>query len=182
MGLTLTAPERALLSTLCRPAWIALGLTNDLYSIDKETEAAREMGESHVSNALWVMMRQHALSADKAKALCRRQIRDCVAQYVETVRATNARTDVSHDLKVFVEAIQYVLSGNLVWTRGAPRYNPDATYNEHQLEWMRNGVPETVEPAEKEEECERPAATGLSSRLFLIIEGSVRVLRRVLWL
>ncbi|KAK0704456.1 isoprenoid synthase domain-containing protein [Lasiosphaeris hirsuta] len=141
MGLTIPDTEHELRSQLCRPAWVALGLTNDLYSLDKETEAAKAMGESHVCNAVWVMMREHSLDKKLAKELCRQKIKESVAEYVKIVKETAQRSDISHDLRIFVEAIQYILSGNLIWTRGAPRYHPAATYNSRQLGWMAMGTP-----------------------------------------
>lgn len=187
MGLTIPDHEHELRSQLCRPAWVALGLTNDLYSLEKERKAAKEMGEAHVSNALWVMMRQHSISEDEAVKLCRQKIRDSVAEYVKIVRETKNRTDISRDLRIFVEAIQYILSGNLVWTRGAPRYNPGATYNARQLYWMANGTPK----AHGEEECEKPESSGILYRAFQTIGagilgafgvlGAIRFLLRVIY-
>lgn len=145
MGLDCPGHEAELRSKLCNPAWAALGLTNDLWSFTKESKAAKEMGESHVCNALWVMMREHSINEKEAEQLCREKIKKYVAEYVEIVHHTMKRTDVSRDLRIFVEAIQYILSGNLAWTRGAPRYHPDATYNGRQLDWMTNGTPKTVQ-------------------------------------
>lgn len=145
MGLTIPDHETELRSQLCRPAWAALGLTNDLWSLEKERKAAKDMGEAHVCNALWVMMHEHSISEEEAEQLCRQKIREYVAEYVEIVRETMKRTDISRDLRIFVEAIQYILSGNLQWTRGAPRYHPDATYNARQLDWIANGTPKVLE-------------------------------------
>ncbi|KAH8896132.1 terpenoid synthase [Thozetella sp. PMI_491] len=142
LSLSIPEAEVELRSQLCRPAWIALGLTNDLYSLWKERDAAEEMGEASVCNALWVMMREHSISEKEAERLCRQKIAQHVAEYAQVVQDTSKRQDISRDLRVFVEAIQYVLSGNLQWTRGAPRYHPELTYNARQLDWMANGVPE----------------------------------------
>jgi hypothetical protein len=164
MGLNLSDHEQELRSQLCRPAWVALGLTNDLYSLDKERKAAKEMGEGHVCNALWVIMREHNVDEEAAARLCRQKISESVAEYAETVRRTRERADVSRDLRIFVEAIQYILSGNLAWTRGAPRYNPGATYNARQLDWMANGTPgspgsqDTKRPKRRASSTERALA------------------------
>lgn len=141
MGLNIPESEHELRSQLCRPAWVALGLTNDLYSIDKERAAAKVMGEDHVCNAVWVAQHEHGLGEDEAKELCRQKTKENVAEYMRIVRQTCRRTDISKDLRIFVEAIQYILSGNIVWTLGAPRYHPAKTYNPRQLEWMTNGTP-----------------------------------------
>lgn len=141
MGLTITDAEHELLGQLCRPAWIALGLTNDLWSIDKESKAAKESGETHVCNALWVMMCEQKIDETEAKVRCRQLIKDNVAQYVQTVKEATTRTDPSRDVRIFLEGVQYIISGNLAWTKGAPRYHPTAVYNARQLDWMMNGTP-----------------------------------------
>ncbi|KAF4978237.1 hypothetical protein FZEAL_5342 [Fusarium zealandicum] len=176
MGLRIPEEEHELRSQLCRPAWVALGLTNDLYSFDKELEAANQIGEAHVCNALWVMMREQSVGRHQAKQLCRQMIQDNVAQYVETVRVTKARTDVSRDLKIFAEAVQYILSGNAVWTLGAPRYNPGTTFNAKQLEWMTHGTPPRLRA-----EGKRPSATLRDSRsVFPALNAGLQALIRAL--
>jgi hypothetical protein len=139
MGLGIPAHEHELRSELCRPAWVALGLTNDLYSIDKERAAAEGIGEDHVCNAVWVVQHEYGLTEEEAKELCRQKTKDNVAQYLRTVEEISRQTDVSKDLRIFVESVQYILSGNIVWTLGAPRYHPEKTHNTRQLNWMASG-------------------------------------------
>ncbi|KXX73481.1 Fusicoccadiene synthase [Madurella mycetomatis] len=178
MGLNILDDEQELLSQLCRPAWIALGLTNDLYSLWKERRAAAEMGETHVSNAVCVVMREHSISEDMAYELCRQKIRESVAAYAENMRWTVAQTDeLSRDVRAFVEGIQYIISGNLVWSRGVPRYNPDTTYNARQLHWMANGTPKTVSEG-KQEAGEKQEGTCLLCRLLRTASEALWVLYR----
>ncbi|GAB1310754.1 hypothetical protein MFIFM68171_00964 [Madurella fahalii] len=178
MGLNILDEEQELLSQLCRPAWVALGLTNDLYSLWKERKAAAEMGEAHVSNAVWVMMREHSISEDAANELCRQKIRENVAVFAANVRQTLAQTDeLSRDVRIFVEGVQYIISGNLVWTLGAPRYNPGATYNARQLDWMANGTPKTVGNREQEASA-KPEATVWLYRLPQAVGEALWVLYR----
>ena len=63
--------------------------------------------------------------------------------YRKIVKDTNDRDDVSVDLKRYLEALLYSLSGNLVWSLECPRYHRWASYNERQLDWMKNEVPQT---------------------------------------
>jgi hypothetical protein len=177
MALNMPDHESELRSQLCRPAWIALGLTNDLYSLEKEKEAAKTMGESHVCNALWVIMQEHNISDEEAKQLCCEKISENVAKYVETVREARTRTDISRELRIFVEAIQYIISGNLVWTRGAPRYNLGVTYNARQLDWMMNGTPKSAE----NDRGERKTGSRILQRAFWLIgAGTVAATARIL--
>ncbi|KAK2590016.1 hypothetical protein QQS21_012304 [Conoideocrella luteorostrata] len=135
MGLVLEEHEQEALTRLCRPAWVALGLTNDLFSMEKERKAADVIGESHICNALWVMMQEHSIDECDAKLLCRQKIKESTREYTETVRLTKHELPSLHQ-RVFAEAVQYILSGNVVWTTGAPRYNPGIAYSTHQLECM----------------------------------------------
>ncbi len=86
-------------------------------------------------------MGEHSITADEAKILCRAKIKDAVAEYVQVVRETRIRTDLSLDLRKYVEALQYSLSGNVVWSLTCPRYHPEVSFNSRQLQWMESGVP-----------------------------------------
>ena len=141
-GMAITIPEEEMDSCreLMRYAWMAAGLTNDLFSWQKEYEASRRNGQPDVVNAIWVLMGEHSISVDEAKELCRSKIKDCVAKYRIVVEDTKKRTDLSLDLRKYVEAMQYSLSGNVVWSLLCPRYHAEANYNELQLSRMKYGV------------------------------------------
>lgn len=130
---------------LCRelmaPAWIAVGLQNDLWSWPKERDAAEKQGRGHVINALWVLMQEHKTDVDGAEQICRRLIKENVAKYLQVVRASKDNDSLSKDLRKYINAMQYSISGNVVWSLSCPRYNPDISFNKQQLEWMYHGVP-----------------------------------------
>lgn len=140
MAITIPEEEMDSCRELMRYALIAAGLTNDLFSWQKEYEASRRNGQPDVVNAIWVLMREHSISVDEAKDLCRSKIKDCVAKYRVVVEDTKKRTDLSLDLRKYVEAGQYSLSGNVVWSLLCPRYHAGANYNELQLSRMKHGV------------------------------------------
>jgi Terpene synthase family 2, C-terminal metal binding len=144
MGITIPDEEMEICQQLCYPAWVCAGLTNDLFSWQKEYEAAARLGQPNVVNAIWVMMVEHGISAEEAKDICRQKIKDHITQFVQIVKETKKRTDLSLDLRRYVEALQYSLSGNVVWSLECPRYHPEASHNKKQLDWMKNGVPETI--------------------------------------
>lgn len=141
MGLTIPEGELHRAHELANVAYLNLGLTNDLYSYQKEYETARAMGEDHVVNIISVLMEEHNVSEEEARAMCREKIKQTVVDYRETVRLTHARTDVSTGTKRYVEALLYSLSGNLVWSIDCPRYHSWSSYNERQLDRMQNGIP-----------------------------------------
>jgi hypothetical protein len=156
MGITIPEEEMEICQELTRPAWIAVGLQNDLYSWPKEKEAAERHGRTHVVNAIWVLMREHNLSVEDAEILCRKLIKDWVTEYVQIVRKNKDNQSISIDLCKYIEAMQYSISGNVAWSLACPRYHPTASFNKAQLEWMQNGVPEMGKRKARDESVARP--------------------------
>ena len=145
-GMALTIPEHEadLCKELVRPAFAALSLTNDLFSWEKERDAAERHCYPHVVNAIWVLMREHSITELEAQKLCREKIGENVDKSVRVCRETRENFAISLDLRKYVEAIQYSMSGNLVWSIYCPRYHPEALYNEEQcsmMEKMTTGQP-----------------------------------------
>ena len=81
---------------------------------------------------------------DDAKALCRKKIKENVAEYVHVVERNKMRTDLSLDLRKYIESLQYSLSGNVVWSLRCPRYHPEISYSKSQQEYMTNGIPRSL--------------------------------------
>ncbi|KAH7026801.1 fusicoccadiene synthase [Macrophomina phaseolina] len=148
MGIRIPEHEVDRCRELMRPAWIAAGLTNDLFSWPKEHEAAKRRGEKHVVNAIWVLMQERSCGAEEAQQICRKMIKEAVAEYVQIVRSATADESLSSDLRKYIVAMQYSISGNVVWSLTCPRYNPGVSFNERQLAWMQDGVPESAESSD----------------------------------
>lgn len=123
MALTIPEEELALCSKLVRPGFAALSLTNDLYSWEKELAAAKNEGLEHVVNGIWVIMQEQSVSEKEAKTICRAKIIGYVADFLRVVEDTKVNYNISEDLRIYVEAIMYSLSGNLVWSIYCPRYH-----------------------------------------------------------
>ncbi|KAK8061886.1 Fusicoccadiene synthase [Apiospora phragmitis] len=123
-GMALTIPEQDIPACmeLARSGYAALGLTNDLYSWDKEREAARSLGQSYVFNAIWVIMKEHGVGEEEAKRMCSGEIQKYVRQYRQDVREAGAHMRLAKDTKTYLEAVMYSISGNLVWSIDCPRY------------------------------------------------------------
>ncbi|KAK3177241.1 hypothetical protein OEA41_008570 [Lepraria neglecta] len=141
MGISIPEEELDLCHELANTAYLNLGLTNDLYSWQKEYETAVAMGQDYVVNVISVLMEEHSISEEEAKAICREKIKVTIVDFRKIVKDTNERIDVSVELKMYLEALLYSLSGNLVWSLECPRYHRWASYNERQLDWMKNGIP-----------------------------------------
>lgn len=106
-----------------RSAYAALGLTNDLYSWDKERKASKLAGQDYVFNAIWVIMEEDQTDEEHAKEICKEQIRMYIAQFVEVVKEAKTDSTLSSDLRLYLEALLYSYSGNLAWSIFCPRYN-----------------------------------------------------------
>lgn len=80
-GMALTIPdcEYDLCMELARPGYIALGLVNDLYSWEKEREAAQRAGQDYVFNAIWVAMRERSAGEAEAWDICCKEVLNVIA-------------------------------------------------------------------------------------------------------
>jgi ophiobolin F synthase len=116
------------------PALVTASLVNDLFSFEKERN------DTNVQNAVLVVMREHGCSEEDVREICQERIRVENAKYVRVVRDTRTRTDLSDDVKRYIEVMQYTLSGNVAWSSQCPRYNAGAKWNELQLLRAEHGV------------------------------------------
>ncbi|KAL7929436.1 isoprenoid synthase domain-containing protein [Trichoderma chlorosporum] len=123
MALTIPDEEYDLCMELARPGYAVLGLTNDLYSWEKERQTAEKAGQGYVFNAIWVIMNEQRVSEDEAKAICAEEIRHYATMFRRNVDETKDNMALSRDLRAYIEAVMYSCSGNLVWSIYCPRYN-----------------------------------------------------------
>ena len=113
-GCAISIPEKEeeICKKLMLPAVIAASLTNDLFSYEKEFEAAQSTGSLSITNALWVLMNEHSITLEAAKLLCRARIKEEVAKYVQILQTLIHRNDLCSDSKRYIELMQYSVSGN----------------------------------------------------------------------
>ena len=137
MALTVPEHETDLCEQLRRPTFYAIILTNDLFSWEKERAEAAKDANTPLVNAIWVLMREHSITEPEAQELCREKIKECVAESVRVFEDTKRDLDISLELRQYVEAQQYALSGNLVWSIHCPRYNPEVSLNDDQYAMMK---------------------------------------------
>jgi hypothetical protein len=123
MGLTIPDDEMDECHKLCRSAYVIFGLQNDLFSWEKESLAARRHGHDHFPNAIDVLMRQYNTGVDEGKVRCKTLMREYELDYLKTLREVEERTDISDDLKTFVEAMQFSSTGNIFCSLHCPRYH-----------------------------------------------------------
>ncbi len=136
MGLNVLEEDEELCLELTRPVWAAASVANDLQSWDKEYLLAQKQPDSDMVNAVWVMMKQHSVDVETAKELCHQKVKEFVAEYVQTLEYNKIRDDIPETVRIFVEAMQYMISGNLVWGNQCPRYYPEKKLTKLQLARM----------------------------------------------
>ncbi|KIK55682.1 hypothetical protein GYMLUDRAFT_248493 [Collybiopsis luxurians FD-317 M1] len=147
MNLKIPENEKDKCYKLVQPALFVLALQNDLCSWEKEYIAAKNCDQVHIINALWVLMREYNTDVPGAQEICRNLIKKYISEYVQVVEDAKQDESFSADARKFVEASKYSIAGNAVWSTTCPRYQPGVSFNERQLEWMRNGVPNKPGPS-----------------------------------
>lgn len=85
-------------------------------------------------------MQEHSCSEEQAKETLKQRIRLEVAKYIQVVKDTHKRTDLSDEVKRYIDTMQYTLSGNAAWSTQCPRYNSKARWNELQVLRAEHGV------------------------------------------
>ncbi|TGJ82762.1 hypothetical protein E0Z10_g6002 [Xylaria hypoxylon] len=122
MALTIPDDEYEICMEMARSGYAALGLTNDLLSWEKERHDAMEAGLDYVFNAIWVIMKEKSVNEAEAKKICCSEIKKYVSIFKQTVDETRHNPCLSQDLRTYLEAVLYSISGNLVWSIYCPRY------------------------------------------------------------
>ena len=140
MGITITENEADLSAELLRPAWVAAGLATDLFSWEMDHQAAIQTSQSDTVNAIWVLMGEQSITEEQAKLLCREKIKAAVKEYLQVVAKSCNDRNISLGLRRCIEAVQYRISGNVIWSLQCPRYHPGSQYNQLQLLRMKYGV------------------------------------------
>lgn len=91
-----------------------------------------------------VLMIEHSITLDRAKKMLREIIKENVKEFLHVTETNKHNTELSSDLRQYLEAIRYTLKGHAVWCLMSPRYNPRARYNELQITTLEKGAIETL--------------------------------------
>jgi hypothetical protein len=70
------------------------------------------------------------MTVSQAKQLCQKKIKEVDAKYLAVVERTRSEESPSLDLRKYIDAVQYSLSGNLAQSLTCPRYHAEAEYND----------------------------------------------------
>ncbi|KAK4032036.1 isoprenoid synthase domain-containing protein [Parachaetomium inaequale] len=131
MGMTLTPEEDALLADVVRPCYAALALANDYFSFDREwAEIQTNPVGGKPINAVWLYMQWRGLDAPIAKRLVTEAANRYETRFLELCEQFRRQhAPVSPKLDVYLRALSYQVSGNVVWSLNCPRYHPEFRYD-----------------------------------------------------
>ncbi|XP_014551440.1 hypothetical protein COCVIDRAFT_112915 [Bipolaris victoriae FI3] len=144
-AITIPPEEQALCTEFLVPALSAASLVNDLFSFEKKNN------DTNIQNAVYIIMKEHGCDEAEGRELLKARIRQEMAKFAQIVKDTKTRPDLSDDTKRYIDAMQYILSGDVVWSAQCPRYNLKARWNELQMLRAKYGVakyPTTFPPAD----------------------------------
>ena len=125
MAITIPAAELEKMEDLTMPAWAAAVLLNDIFSWEKERDAVSRCGKKGVINAVSVLMSEHHIGEKEAIAKLRDITKTYVKEYVEIFEREKNNHTLSTELRRYMEAMLYSLSGNTVWSLSCPRYHSE---------------------------------------------------------
>lgn len=126
MGLTVSKEEMELIKPITEPAYATLALGNDFFSWEKEyVEFQDNVTSKNMANAVWIIMKEHSVDPEQAKIICQEKIRDTCKEYLRRKREFELHyaEKVSTDTLRYLSALEFNISGNVVWSQYSERYH-----------------------------------------------------------
>lgn len=126
MGLTISPDEAERANNITDPAYATLALANDYFSWEKEyIEFKQNSSSDDMANAIWIIMKEHSVDLEEAKKICQDKIRESCENYQRRKREFELQAvgKVSKDLLRYLSALEFSISGNVVWSQYTHRYN-----------------------------------------------------------
>jgi hypothetical protein len=147
MALSIPEHELETVQRLAKSAYLAAGLTNDLYSWEKERAVAERSGRGQIFNAIAVIMEERCVSVNEAEDMCRSRIREFAANYVRDVANMKAKNELSRDSLAYLETGLYGISGSTAWNLDCPHYQVST--------FVDVKIPDDETPKEGTLECQK---------------------------
>ena len=124
MGVTLSKEEDIKLEQIRKPCYAALGLANDFFSFDREYADFEKSGKSQtLTNAVWLHMQWYNTDVHEAKRMTLEATRRYEEQFLKScAEFRQHNTRMSEKLDIYLDALAYQVSGNVVWSLNCPRY------------------------------------------------------------
>ncbi|KAL1637026.1 hypothetical protein SLS58_009465 [Diplodia intermedia] len=139
LGVSLTDQERRECCKLCRGAFVAFGLRNELLAWNDDAASGGHGSTASAFGALGLLVRQAGGGAAEARRKCLGIVRAEEDEYARNLQALDGRDDLSAAAKEFVRQVQHVPTGFALWARlhlagganpGAERQDAEAIKND----------------------------------------------------
>ncbi|KAL2139942.1 hypothetical protein VTI28DRAFT_4454 [Corynascus sepedonium] len=174
MGITMTPEEDALVADIIRPCYASLALANDYFSFDREWEEMQSKPDSMKPiNAIWLYMQWRSVDVPTAKRCVIDAANRYERQFLELCEQFKARDAPRNPkLDLYLRALSYQVSGNVVWSLKCPRYHPEYRYDpnlgieDEQTSKVRgaNNGGEALQESENEPRSRQLSVTSSGSR------------------
>lgn len=138
MGLAIPPHDLPELYKLTRPVWLSAILMNDLMSWDKEVKLGLTSDKDDMTNGVWILMQQFSIGIEEARSRVRQHAIAFKDEFIGTLQDIWSREDLSHDTRCCVEAAQYMISGNWLWSLKSPRYHTGQNLTPLQIARMKH--------------------------------------------
>lgn len=125
MALTISDEEMTLIDTVAEHAYMALMLSNDYFSWQKEyDEFCKSRDSGGMANAIWIIAKEQSVNIHDATSICVDMIRSsCRTFCIEKKRIEiDLGHEVSVDLLKYLGVLETSISGNIVWSQQTERY------------------------------------------------------------
>lgn len=131
MGITLTEEEDRQLESVRQPCYAALGLANDYFSFGREYVEFQASGESQTfTNSVWLHMKWQNVDVVAAKEMVKQATWRYERRFLDLCAEYRCRySSLSDHIDLYLRALAYQISGNVVWSLNCPRYHPDHEYD-----------------------------------------------------
>ncbi|KAL4756114.1 bifunctional terpene synthase/polyprenyl synthetase family protein [Aspergillus foveolatus] len=125
-GVELTPEEEVETGPVTYLAFVVLGVTNDLWSWEKEKRVTRQSGDTlPLINAVQMLMRMQDTTEESAKQIVRTLIREHEEQYCLLRDKYLERPSTSLSVKKWFQVLELSMAGNALWSIHALRYHPE---------------------------------------------------------
>ncbi|KAL4917736.1 isoprenoid synthase domain-containing protein [Aspergillus aurantiobrunneus] len=125
-GVELSSEEEVETGPVTYLAFVVLGVTNDIWSWEKEKRVTRESGgSSPLINAVQFVMQMHDVDEDTAKQTVCRIIREHEEQYCRLRDEYLQSPNLSLAVRKWFQVLELSIAGNALWSIHAIRYHPD---------------------------------------------------------
>ncbi|EAW21078.1 putative polyprenyl synthetase [Aspergillus fischeri NRRL 181] len=129
-GVELTPEEEVETGPVTYLAFVVLGVTNDLWSWEKEKRVTRQSGDTlPLINAVQMVMRMQDTTEESAKQIVRTIIREHEEQYCLLRDEYLGRPGTSLSVQKWFQVLELSMAGNALWSIHALRYHLDEVWN-----------------------------------------------------